>query len=609
IKPVDFHADPKSKPTENQKKIRDFLFTCEERARTAQYRRDPTEKTDYLGHPTYVDFAALGLRGHALDKWQELTEGERTSMTWNDFRRWLRTTFESPLALSTAIRQFRDCKQRGSVRDYNVEFNKCVDTVKSAGGASFAADDAVLAQYYRDGLKITLQQIPMIQDQSLSLHELQVEADKLDQINYRFQLNRDRQNFRPQQRSSFQSHQQNNNSQRGNNTSNGNGPTPMELGNIQTDRPRKSTAVKTSAPSVVNKATPSNAALIPTVVHGPATTPNKATTTTTITTTEQPVASITWNNKRTNRTTLQDNKSTTTSTSPPTMLKVNSFRFNPKASTVGPVTNLKTDHLQETKAENSTTPLDRTPSASVSVESAGSPSITAAVSAVSVAAAAPSQAELHVLKLRHQQEIAVNRTSTDSLTEDEELLIVNGTLYGHKVRILIDGGATSCFIDSKLVDYLNLHDKIDSELAVNIRLANGDTCQGKTLRDQPIRVRQNSKTYKDKLDLVMAPICYDIILGKNWLRRVNPQIDWQTNVLKFSKYIWNCSLPSPTPLITEMSATALKRAIRKKDVEVLLLFVRFCGSTEELINSVNIVKTTADADALDEQVKAKLPQE
>ena len=100
--------------------------------------------------------------------------------------------------------------------------------------------------------------------------------------------------------------------------------------------------------------------------------------------------------------------------------------------------------------------------------------------------------------------------------------------------------------------------------------------------------------YSEIIDLYEAPIMYDIILGKPWLYKYNPRIDWRTNCLKFTKdnimHKWvadeTTSIKEAKPTIDFASAKQLKRAIKKnKNVYMLQInnIIEENGLTKETI--------------------------
>jgi hypothetical protein len=98
------------------------------------------------------------------------------------------------------------------------------------------------------------------------------------------------------------------------------------------------------------------------------------------------------------------------------------------------------------------------------------------------------------------------------------------------VRILLDSGASHDFIAAHLLDRLSIPADRDAQLSV--RLGNGDQQDG-SFKVPRLSYRINS--YKNTRGFIVTQLSqYDIILGKPWLSAVNPQIDWASNVVRFS---------------------------------------------------------------------------
>ena len=101
--------------------------------------------------------------------------------------------------------------------------------------------------------------------------------------------------------------------------------------------------------------------------------------------------------------------------------------------------------------------------------------------------------------------------------------MVSARIFGHKVRALIDSGATRCFISSGAVLPLGLKSTSEDTL---LELGNGDRIlsRGK-VKDVPGVTAGLSV----KLDLTVTKLLHsvDLVLGINWLQTVNPIIDWR----------------------------------------------------------------------------------
>ena len=102
------------------------------------------------------------------------------------------------------------------------------------------------------------------------------------------------------------------------------------------------------------------------------------------------------------------------------------------------------------------------------------------------------------------------------------LLIITGNIENVPINILIDLGATDNFIHPRLRTRLHLRKSSKIAFASS---AFGRGVSSILIPGIPI----NIFNYYDRLDLYEAPIKYDVILGKSWLRKFNPKVDWTTN--------------------------------------------------------------------------------
>jgi len=136
----------------------------------------------------------------------------------------------------------------------------------------------------------------------------------------------------------------------------------------------------------------------------------------------------------------------------------------------------------------------------------------------------PTSSSLVSHKPPHLQEINQLTTSI------RELIKLNGFVKGRAVVILIDSGATGCFIRSSFVEE-NRFQQSDLPQQSVVTLADGSQrTTGSLIAGASIRIG----SYSDKLDLVSLPLTgYDVILGMPWLYHYNPMIDWRKKTIRF----------------------------------------------------------------------------
>lgn len=180
------------KPQDVQQTIRTFLFSAENDARLFNYRAD-NEPERYLNHPTYVQFAARGLKGIALEKWMDLPTETRQNMTWKKFGDWIQETFGSTLCHTELVQEYRTLQQKGSVRVYVQQFNHVVSAMR----ATDLDPGSTMLQccLFVNGLKPELQKHYQLHTQKEDLAKLQEAAIRLDEVGWK---HRDKPRLSPQ---------------------------------------------------------------------------------------------------------------------------------------------------------------------------------------------------------------------------------------------------------------------------------------------------------------------------------------------------------------------------------------------------------------------------
>jgi hypothetical protein len=178
-------------------------------------------------------------------------------------------------------------------------------------------------------------------------------------------------------------------------------------------------------------------------------------------------------------------------------------------------------------------------------------------------------------------------TATTSSGQDDQtsapLLILRGTVTvnGKKIpcRILVDSGASGCFLDS---GFRRAHriKSIKLKEALPIRLADKSELQATEISVLPLSIA----SYRDevKFHSVDTGGQWDLILGKSWLQRLNPDIDWRFDVVKFThngqfhtlRGINREEEQDPTFGGLLITALQLKRLIRKKKSPTFLVVVK-----------------------------------
>ena len=111
---------------------------------------------------------------------------------------------------------------------------------------------------------------------------------------------------------------------------------------------------------------------------------------------------------------------------------------------------------------------------------------------------------------------------------DSALLCILGELNGIEVTFLIDSGASECFLSTAFVERNKIKTRKTKE-KLNIQLADG------TVRVSNLIVEQGCVTFDEHAEFIDFSVIglpkYEAILGKPWLHRWNPVIDWKRNSL------------------------------------------------------------------------------
>ncbi|KAG1657974.1 hypothetical protein FOA52_008034 [Chlamydomonas sp. UWO 241] len=114
---------------------------------------------------------------------------------------------------------------------------------------------------------------------------------------------------------------------------------------------------------------------------------------------------------------------------------------------------------------------------------------------------------------------------------DSVLLVFDGEVAGRKVTIMIDSGASTQFVSESLVHKLALPET-EKELGNSVRLANGD----KLYSARFIELHYSISTfYETETFHVLNLDTYDLVLGRPWPNRHNPDVDWPSGRIQLTK--------------------------------------------------------------------------
>jgi hypothetical protein len=105
-----------------------------------------------------------------------------------------------------------------------------------------------------------------------------------------------------------------------------------------------------------------------------------------------------------------------------------------------------------------------------------------------------------------------------------ELIKLHAIIANTQAVVLIDSGASCCFISESLVKRSELSSRQMRQANIPVELATGEITRARRVAEQ---VDFIMGSYNDRVDCVEVPLkgC-DVILGMTWLAKYNPQIDW-----------------------------------------------------------------------------------
>ena len=159
-----------------------------------------------------------------------------------------------------------------------------------------------------------------------------------------------------------------------------------------------------------------------------------------------------------------------------------------------------------------------------------------------------------------------------------QLIIVDGKCQGQPAKILIDSGSEADLVASNFVEQHGLHTTLGE--GGKVQLAGGQIQDASRKLEASLRMGK----YVAEQDLTVTDLgAYDVILGKPWLTRANPQINWRANVMQ----VWHEGRPlritgraakrsgktepaAAGPKVKMISPARFKRLMRKRGSEAFL---------------------------------------
>eukprot|EP00798_Chlamydomonas_sp_ICE-L_P010046 gene10046-7938_t len=174
--------------------------------------------------------------------------------------------------------------------------------------------------------------------------------------------------------------------------------------------------------------------------------------------------------------------------------------------------------------------------------------------------------------------------------QPEKLLLFQGSISGIKCTILVDGGATNNFISERYRKQAKL---ATVEITSPMSVAMGDGTTHAVTRKIP-GAHIQIDDFKDTIPLCETSLTstFDIVLGKPWLIKHNPTINWREDVISLTshgrwyeldahrhRFLLDTSLTPPEG-VEMLSALQMRKCVRRNDA--LLAIVNPVAATEEL---------------------------
>ena len=129
-----------------------------------------------------------------------------------------------------------------------------------------------------------------------------------------------------------------------------------------------------------------------------------------------------------------------------------------------------------------------------------------------------------------------------NLNMEHELLVLKGTVNGVPVSCLIDSGASHNFFSTGMIARVGCTTScLSDSLCINLADGRKTMCLG-----EQALIDLRFTGFRDNVTGVVAPISkYEVILGKPWLYKYNPSID-------FRKIMWTSRMPIKTSTLAEL---------------------------------------------------------
>ena len=208
---------------------------------------------------------------------------------------------------------------------------------------------------------------------------------------------------------------------------------------------------------------------------------------------------------------------------------------------------------------------------------------------------------------RHAELGFLSALGEDAPPEHDTLLIYRAKLNGHACLVLVDSGATANFVSENFVRRCRIRTCPRTQ---QTEVAMGDGTVYSVDRQLP-GADLTVGGYRDRISFMETKLgtSFDVILGKPWLRRINPRIDWESDNLFFEHkgrfHQWHTALqedtkPAEVDLISVGEAEILLRRSPKPKAKLLMVH----ASIQEEAGQDTLVESEGDDTLVDDQLRA-----
>ncbi|OMH78676.1 Retrotransposon-derived protein PEG10, partial [Zancudomyces culisetae] len=122
-------------------------------------------------------------------------------------------------------------------------------------------------------------------------------------------------------------------------------------------------------------------------------------------------------------------------------------------------------------------------------------------------------------------------TTNEHLVIPVTLFIANKSL---KLNAMIDSGATSCFIDSEFANKVNIP-LLMKEVPIPLLVIDGRSISSGSITHNTIPLQLQTYHHHETISFDVTKLGkYSLIIGINWLKLHNPQIEWPEDKLDFN---------------------------------------------------------------------------